>query len=206
MLPEQHPSTVRAVSRAVMLVVVIILSAAPGLRAESKSSESVSAAKPYAYLYPAALETLTQHLQRQKVDVQELREDIDLDVGVHRIKRVVERQGQASREGFFRFKTRTRQETRRFCAGTIAVKADQDETEILARLLDPNTKKCPNERDLFDSIERGDVFPVYMLDSYVPMRRYDRSRRHASSKSPLRLTRSMTGRNESTLMASRYGV
>jgi len=108
MLPEQTLSVVRAVTKSVLLVVVTILSSAPGLRAQGKSSADVSAAKPYAYLYPAAMEALTQHLQRQKVDVHELREDIDLDVGVYTIKRVVEREGKDSQQGFFRFKTRTR--------------------------------------------------------------------------------------------------
>ncbi|MBN2133764.1 MAG: S9 family peptidase [Sedimentisphaerales bacterium] len=170
MLPEQNLSVVRAVTKAVLLVTVTILSTAPGLRAEGKSSESVTAAKPYAYLYPAAMEALTQHLQRQKVDVQELREDIDLDVGVHRIKRVVEREGQGSSEALFRFKTRKRQETQRFGTGTILVKTEQDEAETLVRLLDPKAKKCPDERDLFDSMEQGDMFPVCTLDSYVPVR------------------------------------
>ena len=90
--------------------------------------------KPYAYLYPAAMGGLIEHLQRRGVEVQELREDIDLDVRIHSIEtsRAGWRSGrqQRRRSGWRRSPS---VQVRRIEAGTILVKTGQKQDRVIRR-------------------------------------------------------------------------
>jgi len=112
---------------------------------------------------------LTEHLQRENVTVHELREDIDLDVRVYQIARVVKGKG-AKKEGSFKFKTTRRRETRRFPAGAVVVKTDQEKGKTIRRLLAPGARKRVEDRHLFGALSEGDMYPVVKLASYTPMR------------------------------------
>jgi len=158
----------------------------------SRSEES-SAERPYAYLYSAELHRLTARLQRTKVQVHELREDIDLEVEIPRVARLSrqERSTLALRvEGVPPSKrgrdaldtkqrgrdaldtsrdTRDTTETRRFAAGTILVKADQDLDDRIVRLLDPRRSRDARARRVLPQISEGEDYPVVRLNSYVPV-------------------------------------
>jgi len=121
-------------------------------------AQQESETRPYAYLFPEALTKLTEHLQREGVEVDELREDIELDVELYRI-RVRGRRP-----------TQSRHETRRFRAGTVFVKAKQKSADKLTELLDPNSKEHPKSRELFGRLRKGKDHPVAALRSYVPIR------------------------------------
>jgi dipeptidyl-peptidase-4 len=120
--------------------------------------------RPYAYLFPAELRTLTEHLQRIGVGVDELREDIELEVDTYQVA-----QPSSAEAGSQRLGTKARRETRRFEAGTILVKTKQELGRRVVRLLDPGTRKGPRLRRLLPQLHQGDQFPIVKLDSYVPI-------------------------------------
>ena len=122
--------------------------------------------RPYAYLFPAELRTLTEHLQRIGVQVDELREDIELEVEIHRI---ASDEGGVTKGQSLRLKTESAQETRRLEAGTIFVKTKQDLGRRIVRLLDPRTSKGPRVRRLLPELHQGGQYPISTLDSYVPI-------------------------------------
>ena len=122
--------------------------------------------RPYAYLFPAELRTLTEHLQRMGAQVDELREDIELEIEVYRI---AADDGGATKRQSLRLKTESRKEIRQFQAGTILVKTKQDLGNRIVRRLDPRTSKGPRLRKLLPQLHQGDLYPVAKLDSYVPI-------------------------------------
>ena len=138
-----------------------------GLPAEQKQEKSTD--QPYAYLYPAKLKKLTEHLQREDIKVSELREDIELDVVVYRIDRIIRDKKQEKKQRTFRLRTEHRQETKRFKAGTILVKTDQELSNKVKELLDPATKKKAPFRKLLRRPKPGEDYPVATLKSYVPI-------------------------------------
>ena len=137
------------------------------LQAEKEMEKS--AEQPYAYLFPAKFKKLTEHLQREDIEVSELREDIDLDVEVYRIDRIVRDKKQGKERRSFRLRTEHRQETKRFKAGTILVKTDQKLSDKVKELLDPNTQKKAMIRKLIRRLKAGEDYPIFILNSYVPI-------------------------------------
>jgi len=140
-----------------------------GLQARPQSRPRISAKQPYAYLFPAKLDKLTEHLQRQDIEVCELREDIELDVQVHRIRRIL--YGRRQREGqrTVRLRTRAGQQTKRFPAGTILVKTDQKSKEQIGKLLAPSSTKSREVFKLLGRLSQWDDYPIVKLNSYVPI-------------------------------------
>ncbi len=118
-----------------------------------------SSRRPYAYLFPAELRTLTEHLQRIGAQVEELREDIEMDVEIHRT-------AEPPKQGRDALATK---ETRRFETGTILVKTKQELGRRIAKLLDPGTSKGPRLRKLLSQLRQGDQYPIARLNSYVPI-------------------------------------
>ena len=115
-----------ATRRAVILGGVLVL-CTPYHLLSAKPSKS----RPYAYLFPAELHALTEHLQRAGVQVSELREDIEVEVESHQISRSAvtaegkakmasrrkggtpSPRGEATRTQSFRLRTEAHIETRR---------------------------------------------------------------------------------------------
>ena len=75
MKPNKRCSVTHIILRILVLGGLLIFIASVNLWAEQKT-----AAGPYAYLFPESLKKLAEHLQREGVEVNELREDIELDV------------------------------------------------------------------------------------------------------------------------------
>ncbi len=153
--------------KTLILSSVLALALSINLQAERKPEKSAS--QPYAYLFPAKFKKLTQHLQREDIKVNELREDIELDVEVYRIDRIVRDKKQGKERRSFRLKTEHRQETKRFKARTIFVKTDQELSDKVKDLLDPTTKKKASFRKLLRRPKAGDDYPIVILNSYVPI-------------------------------------
>ncbi len=128
-----------------------------------------SNSRPYAYLFPAELHALAEHVQRAGVQVDELREDIELEVEIHHIQQIVDQQRPNVKKPVTHLKTEVRQETRRFVAGTILVKTKQDLGDRIVRLLDPRTNKSPRARRLLPQLQEGKEYPIVKLNSYVPI-------------------------------------
>jgi dipeptidyl-peptidase-4 len=148
------------------LVISLVLG---GPVAAEEAGRPATRNRPYAYLFPARLQGLTEYLQRKKIEVCELREDLELDVEVHRIEQVVCRQRPNAAGKVFRFETQARQESRRFDAGTILVKVEQESADRIVRWLNPRTRKGQRIRDLLPDLHEGGEYPIVILRSYAPI-------------------------------------
>lgn len=168
----------RLSSFAVWVVWLAAWASGLGASADSPADARSQPKQPYAHLFPAALESLVEQLQREDVTVEELREDIDLDVRVHHIAGVAEADDE---DGPFAFETVARQETRRYFAGTVVVRTDPNKSEVIGQLLTPDAPRDAESRGLLGSPREGDVFPVVTLASYTPM--------HTGGVRPLAQTR-----------------
>jgi len=146
-------SVIHVALRILTLTGLLALGPLTDLRAESKTAD-----RPYAYLFSETLEKLTEHLQRQGIEVNELREDIDLDVEAYEIRIKGKRP------------TQSRRQTRRFQAGTILVKATQKSADKVSVLLDPNSGQSAESRQFFGRLRKGKDHPVVVLRKYVPIR------------------------------------
>jgi dipeptidyl aminopeptidase/acylaminoacyl peptidase len=137
------------------------------LLAEQKTGKSTD--QPYAYLFPVKFKKLTKYLQREDIKVSELREDMELDVEVYCIDRIVRERNQRRELRSFKLKTEHRQQTKRFKAGTILVKTDQEQSDKVKKMLDPATKKKAIMRKLLKRPKKGEDYPIVVLKSYVPI-------------------------------------
>ena len=151
----------------------LILSGLPFLaltnlsQAEQKSDNFFD--QPYGYLFPAKFKKLTRNLQRQDIEVSELREDIELEVEVHRIDRIVRDKKRPRKERSFKLNTEFRQETKRFKAGTIIVKTEQKLSNKIKELLAPAAKKKVIMLRLLRRPKAGEDYPIFILKSCVPI-------------------------------------
>lgn len=144
------------------LVVVFVL-------ASGALGEQSQRNKPYAYLFPATMSDLVERLQREGVEVLELREDIDLEVAVHSIERMMWDANDAQRRAGVTLQTRTERQTRRFEAGTILVKTPREPNETVRRLLEAEGRKGRRTQRLLGRPAEGQVYPIFGLNAYVPM-------------------------------------
>jgi dipeptidyl aminopeptidase/acylaminoacyl peptidase len=125
--------------------------------------------KPYGYLFPAAMHDLVEHLQREGVEVLELREDIDLEVTVYSIEQVARDANDAGRRGGVTLRTRPERQVKRFEAGTILVKAPGEPNETVQRFLEPEGRKGRRTQRLLGRPAEGRTYPVSRLNAYVPV-------------------------------------
>jgi len=119
---------IRNVTKIFILSTLFVSILAGDLQAEHESKVKKTSQQSYAYLYSKKLKRLTEYLQRENIEVCELREDLELDVDVFHINRT-------------EVTTEYLQETRRFRAGTILVKANQKSGDKVKAFLAPNSKK-----------------------------------------------------------------
>ncbi len=125
--------------------------------------------RPHAYLLPASLHKLTDYLQRRNIKVHELREDIDLEVEVDHVKGIVHDESAPANRPLLWLETEAEQQVRRFEAGAILIKTDQESDRRIRRLLEPGRKKRPRIWRMLGRPREGEVYPVFKLDSYVPV-------------------------------------
>ena len=156
-------------SKILILSGLLVFALSINLQAGPKPESEKSTEHPYAYLYPAKFKKLTEHLQRQDIEVIELREDIELDVEVYRIDRIMRDRKQDQQQRSFKLKTELRKETKRLKAGTILVKTNQKQSDKVKELLDPAAKKKAIMRRLLLRPKVGDDYPIVVLKSYVPI-------------------------------------
>lgn len=132
-----------------MLSGCLIFALASDLYAGQESEAKESPKQPYAYLFPQKLKKLTRQLQQEDIEVHELREDLELDVEVYKVAR------EEKAEEAISSTTECRQETRRFRAGTIFVKANQTSGDKVKTLL--------------EQFNKSNEYPVVKLKEYVPI-------------------------------------
>jgi dipeptidyl-peptidase-4 len=169
MKPGKRLSAIYIILKVLILSGFLVIVLSNELQAEQEPKSPKSPERPYAYLFPAKLNKLTEHLQREDIEVCELREDIELDVEVYLIEKILRDKKQAGKRRFFELRTERRQETKVFQAGTIFVKTNQKLGDKVKGLLEPATKKSRESRRLFGRLKTGADYPVVKLSSYVPI-------------------------------------
>jgi dipeptidyl-peptidase-4 len=169
MKQEKSLSTDYYMLKILILSGLLVFVLSINLQAGQKPEAEKSSEQPYAYLYPAKYKKLTEHLQQQDIEVNELREDIELNVEVYRIDRIVRDRKQDQEQRSFKLKTESRQEPKRFKASTILVKTNQKQSDKVKELLDPAIKKKAVMRRLMRRPKAGDDYPIIVLKSYVPI-------------------------------------
>ena len=131
---------------------------------------TVSVRKPYAYLFPAAWTKVVENLQRHGIEVEELREDLELPVETYRIEKVSRTERSFQNHRTVSVETAMRPETVRIPAGTILVRTAQPLGTLAAYLLEPQAEDGLCTWNFFDdSLTVGQDFPVRRLPAAVPI-------------------------------------
>ena len=129
-----------------------------------KSEPTLSVPRPQAYLFPARYAKAVENLQRHGIEVEELREDIDLDVEVYRVKKVNRAQREYQKHFAVTLDVDQRAESRRIPAGTIYVKTAQPLGTFAAYLLEPQAEDGLSYWNYFDEgLAEGQDHPILRL-------------------------------------------
>jgi dipeptidyl aminopeptidase/acylaminoacyl peptidase len=124
--------------------------------------------RPYAYLIPSRFSEVVANLQRHGLDVQELREDIELDVERYRVDEVGKLQSRGwDRHDLLDLRVSPAQESRRVPAGTLMVKTAQPLGTLAVYLLEPRSEDGLAAWKFFDGLKPGGEFPVLRLPQPV---------------------------------------
>jgi dipeptidyl aminopeptidase/acylaminoacyl peptidase len=134
-----------------------------------RGTESV--VRPFAYLFPPRFTEAKDTLQRHGIDVQELREDIELDLEAYKISEIGSRDsGGWNQQGLVDLKVEPRQEVQRISAGTLIVKTAQPLGNLIVYLLEPRSSDGLAAWKFFsDGLAPGADFPVLRLPQPVPL-------------------------------------
>ncbi len=115
-----------------------------------EAAESVT--RPYAYLVPASCTAAVENLKRHGIELQELREDIELDVEIYKVDEL--ERGSRRNDGGHNaasLKVTPRRESRRVAAGTLLVPASQKLGDLAVYLLEPRSEDGLAVWNFFDA-------------------------------------------------------
>lgn len=130
----------------------------------------ISVARPFAYLFPPSFKTVTDLLQRHGIDVEELREDIELDVEAYRIDKVSKGMRAFQKHNLATVDATAQKRSTMIPAGTIVIRTGQPLGTLAAYLLEPQAEDGLVAWNFFDAnIAEGKEFPVLRLASPVPL-------------------------------------
>ncbi|HEV3238728.1 MAG TPA: M14 family metallopeptidase, partial [Gemmataceae bacterium] len=126
--------------------------------------------RPYAYLFPASYAKVVENLQRHGIQVEELREDIELDVEVYRVDKIEKAKQPFQKHTLETVDVTARPEARRFSAGTILVKTAQPLGTLASFILEPQADDGLTTWNFFDAgLEEKKDFPVVRLLASTPI-------------------------------------
>lgn len=124
--------------------------------------------RPYAYLYPARLTSVTENLQRHGIRVEETREDIELDVSAYAIEAVTKAVRPFQGHDLVTVKAAPHERSGRFDAGMMLVRSEQKLGALAAFLLEPESIDGLTTWNFFDTdLKIGDDFPIVRLEKPV---------------------------------------
>jgi dipeptidyl-peptidase 4 len=155
-------SCLRSLSHPLFGLTLLLVVAGPYSLAQSRS-----ASEPYAYLFSADLTGVVEQLQREGIEVHELREDIELDIEVYAL-----RKADPNEENEMAVKldisNTPRQQTRFMRAGTVMVKSGQKLKGRVLELLGPlSDKNLTEDPDLQEAILKNQAYPFMLLRQEV---------------------------------------
>jgi dipeptidyl-peptidase 4 len=123
--------------------------------------------RPYAYLFPAKYAKVVEILQRHGIDVEELREDIDLDLEVCRVTKI-DREAPFQKHNPELLEASIRKVSRRADAGTIMVRTGQPLSNLICYLLEPRSEDGLATWNFFDEgLQENKDYPVVRLPAEV---------------------------------------
>ena len=126
--------------------------------------------RPYAYLFPASLTGVVENLQRHGIQMDELREDIDLDVESYHITRIERASSVFQKHRQVSLDATSRRDKKRLQAGTIVVRTGQSLGTLAAYLLEPQSEDGLCTWNFFDeALAESKDFPVLRLPQPVPL-------------------------------------
>jgi dipeptidyl aminopeptidase/acylaminoacyl peptidase len=129
-----------------------------------------SVTRPYAYIYPAEMTWLTEILQRHGLEVEELREDIELDVEVYTVNAVSRAERPFQGHNLATVEVGAADASRWYEAGTIVVRTAQDLGNLAVYLLEPECEDGLTTWNFFDEhLEEGGAFPVARIKQRTRM-------------------------------------
>jgi dipeptidyl aminopeptidase/acylaminoacyl peptidase len=129
-----------------------------------------SVSRPFAYLLPVTLAPVIENLQRHGIQVEELREDIDLDVTEYTLDEVTRAERPFQGHALVRAEATPSAESRRVLAGTIVVRTNQPLGALAAFLLEPESEDGLVAWNFLDeAMEQGKPFPVARLEAETPL-------------------------------------
>jgi dipeptidyl aminopeptidase/acylaminoacyl peptidase len=150
----------------------------PATTAEAKEYEAeytagtaplISVRRPHAYLLPASAARAVETLQRHGLEVQELREDIELDVEAYRVDRITRLASFQKHEPLV-LEATARKESRRVPAGTIVVPTGQPLGSLAVYLLEPQSDDSLATWNFFgEAAKEGQDFSVLRLPAKAPL-------------------------------------
>jgi dipeptidyl aminopeptidase/acylaminoacyl peptidase len=124
------------------------------------------ARRPFAYLVPANLPKVVAVLQEHGIEVDELREDIELDVDIASVKKITRVARPFQRHSLVTLETLSHTAKERIPAGTLVVRTGQKLGTLAAYLLEPDSEDGLVTWNFFDQvIVEGKDFPVLRLSN-----------------------------------------
>jgi dipeptidyl aminopeptidase/acylaminoacyl peptidase len=133
------------------------------------SEATLTVQRPYAYLFPATYTKAVETLQRHGIEVEELREDIELDVEAYRIDKVA-RSVDWQKLPLVSVQASVHKTSRRMPAGTILVKSAQSLGTLASYVLEPQSDDGLGTWGFFDdALKEGSEYAVVRLPESVPV-------------------------------------
>ncbi len=131
---------------------------------------TVSVSRPFAYLIPADFPQAIEAIKRHGIEVQELREDLELDVEVYRLDKVDRAPRRFEGHQTVDLTATKRAESRMIKAGSLVVRTAQPLGHLAVYLLEPGSEDGLATWNFFDEgLKDGTDFPVVRLPQQAPM-------------------------------------
>jgi dipeptidyl aminopeptidase/acylaminoacyl peptidase len=119
---------------------------------------------PTAYLLSAEFAKALENLQRHGVEVEQLREDIELDVEASRVGKVTVAEEETDGQRLTKVEATREPRRRQFPAGTLVIRTGQRSRELVGVLLEAESDDGLAAWNLLDEhLSAGEEFPVYRL-------------------------------------------
>src|SRR5262249_48720420 len=130
---------------------------------------TLSVKRPFAYLYPASMTRVTELLLRHGVEVEELREDIEMDLEAYKVEAMTRARAFQKHE-LADINASIESQPERAPAGSMLARTAQKLAALPASLLEPRSADGLTAWNFFDeSLSIGNDFPVKRVPAPVPM-------------------------------------
>ena len=127
--------------------------------------------RPYAYVIPAEMTKVRDNLDRHGVQMEVLREDLQVELEEYEIVSVDIAEKPFQKHRLAEVTVNASTSSRKCAAGSVIVKTDQDLGRLATLLLEPESQDGLVTWNFFDDyLEKGKAFPVMRLPKRIAMR------------------------------------